>query len=76
MEVETIKITQRETTLEIENLGNRVGVIYASIIKRIQEIEENISCTEVTIQNIEATVKRNAKCKKLLTKTSRKSRTK
>jgi hypothetical protein len=76
MEVETIKITQRETTLEIENLGNRVGVIYASIIKRIQEIEENISCTEVTIQNIEATVKRNAKCKNLLTKTSRKSRTK
>ena len=31
MEIETIKISQRETILEIENLGKRSGVIDASI---------------------------------------------
>jgi hypothetical protein len=31
MEIETIKISQRETTLELENLGKRSGVIDASI---------------------------------------------
>ena len=35
MEVETIKESQRETTLEIENLGKRSEVISASIINRI-----------------------------------------
>jgi len=35
MEIETIKISQRETTREIENLGKRSGVIDASITKRI-----------------------------------------
>ena len=43
MEVETIKKSQRETTLEIENLGKRSGVIEASITNRIQEIEKRIS---------------------------------
>jgi len=38
--IETIKKSQRETTLEIENLGKRSGVIEASITNRIQEIEE------------------------------------
>ena len=67
MEVETIKKSQRETTLEIENLGKRSGVIDASITNRIQEIEERISGAEDTIENIDTTVKENAKCKKLLT---------
>ena len=67
MEIETIKISQRETTLEIENLGKRSGVIYASITNRIQGIEERISGTEDTIENIDTTVKENAKCKELLT---------
>ena len=67
MEIETIKKSQRETTLEIENLGKRSGVIDASITNRIQEIEERISGAEDTIANIETTVKENAKCKKLLT---------
>ena len=31
MEVETIKKTQKETTLELENLGKRSGIIDASI---------------------------------------------
>jgi hypothetical protein len=39
MEIKRIKKSQRETTLEIENLGKRSGVINASITKRIQEIK-------------------------------------
>jgi hypothetical protein len=40
MEVETIKKSQKETTLERENVGKKSGVIDASLINRIQEIEE------------------------------------
>jgi hypothetical protein len=40
MEIETIKKSQRETTLEIENLGKRSGFI-ASITNRIQEKKES-----------------------------------
>ena len=47
MEMETIKKSQREITLEIENLGKRSGVIDASITNRIQEIEERISGAEI-----------------------------
>jgi hypothetical protein len=39
MEVETIKKSQRVTTLEVENLGKRSGIIDESITNRIQEIE-------------------------------------
>jgi predicted nucleic acid-binding Zn-ribbon protein len=67
LEIETIKKSQIETTLELENLGKRSGVIHASITNRIQEIEERISGEEDTIENIDTTVKENAKCKKLLT---------
>jgi prefoldin subunit 5 len=35
MEIETIKKPQKDTTLEIENLGKRSGVIDASITNRI-----------------------------------------
>ena len=61
VEVETIKKSQNETTL-----GKNSGVIGASINNRIQEREERISDTEDTIENIDTTVKENAKCKKLL----------
>jgi uncharacterized coiled-coil protein SlyX len=54
-------------TLEIENLGKKSGAIDASITKRIQEIEERISGAEDTIENIDTTMKENAKCKKNLT---------
>jgi prefoldin subunit 5 len=47
MEMETIKKSQREITLEIENLGKRSGIIDASITNRIQEIEERISGAEI-----------------------------
>ena len=67
MEIETIKKSQKDPILELENLGKRSGVIDASITNRIQEIEETISGAEDSIENIDTTVKENAKCKKLLT---------
>ena len=67
VEIETIKKSQRKTTLEIENLGKRSGVIDASITNRIQEIEKRISDAEETIENIDTIMKENAKSKNLLT---------
>jgi hypothetical protein len=46
-----------ETTLEIENLGKRSGVIDASITNRIQEIEERFSGAEDTIEKIDRAIK-------------------
>jgi chromosome segregation ATPase len=66
MEIETIKKSHMETTLELESLGKRSGVIGASITNRIQEIKERISGTEDNIENIDITVKENVKCTKLL----------
>jgi prefoldin subunit 5 len=43
MEIETIKKSQREATLEIENLRRRSEAIDTSIINRIQEMEEKES---------------------------------
>jgi predicted nucleic acid-binding Zn-ribbon protein len=63
IELETIKKSQRETTLELKNLGKRSGVIDACITNRIQEIEERISGAEDNIENIDTTVKENAKSK-------------
>ena len=42
VEVETIKKTQMETNLEMENLGKRSEITDVSITNRIQEIEERI----------------------------------
>ena len=67
MEIESIKKSQREATLEIEDLGKRSGVIDAVITNRIQELEERISGAEDTIENIETTAIENAKCKRILT---------
>jgi hypothetical protein len=67
MELETIKKSQRETTLELENLGKRSRVIDSSITNRIQEIEERILEREDTIKSIDTTLKKYAKCKKVLT---------
>jgi prefoldin subunit 5 len=60
-EIETIKKSQRETTLEIGNLRRRSGVLDASITNRIQEIEERISGAEDSIENMDTTIKENAK---------------
>jgi uncharacterized coiled-coil protein SlyX len=51
----------------MENIGKRSGITNASIINRIQEIEETISGIEDTIEYIDTTVKENTKSKKLLT---------
>jgi methyl-accepting chemotaxis protein len=68
MEVETIKKSQRETTLESKrNVGKRSGTIDASTTNRIQQIVERISGAEDSIENIDTAVKENAKSKKLLT---------
>ena len=67
MKIKKIKKSQRETTLEIENLGKMSGVINASITNKIQKTEEKISGAEDTIENIDTIVKENAKLKKLLT---------
>jgi hypothetical protein len=61
MEIETIKKSQRETTLEIENLGKKSGVMDKNITNTKQEIEERISGAEDTIEYIDTTVKENAK---------------
>jgi prefoldin subunit 5 len=53
MEVETIKKSERETTLELGNLEKRSRVIDVSITNRIQEIKERISGAEI----IDTTVK-------------------
>ena len=61
MEVETIKKAQRETTLELEKVGKRSGIMDASITNSIQKIEERISGAEDTIENIGTIIKK--KCK-------------
>jgi glycerol-3-phosphate responsive antiterminator len=67
MEVETMKKSQRETTLEIEIVGKKSGTIDASISNRTQEMEGRISGAEDSIENMGTTIKENAKCKKILT---------
>jgi chromosome segregation ATPase len=66
-EVDTIKKTQSEETVEKETLGKKSGTIDASISNRIQEIEERISSAEDSIENIRTTIKDNPKRKKILT---------
>jgi hypothetical protein len=61
MEVESIKKTQRETTLEIEILGKKSGIIDANISNRILEMEERIPGAEDSIENMDTIIKENAK---------------
>jgi predicted nucleic acid-binding Zn-ribbon protein len=56
-EVDTIKKTQSEATLDIETLGKKSGTIDASISNRIQKMEERISDAEDSIENIGTTIK-------------------
>jgi septation ring formation regulator EzrA len=60
IEIKRIKESQRGTTLEIENLGERPGV-NASITNRIQQTEKRISGAEDTIENIDSTIKEHEK---------------
>ena len=63
-EVDTIKKTQSEATLEIETLGKKSGNIDASISNRIQEMEERISGAKDSIENIGTTIKENTNAKR------------
>jgi hypothetical protein len=60
MEVETIKKTQRETSLEIEILGKKSGTIDVSISNRIQEMEERISVQKIS-KHMGTAIKENVK---------------
>jgi predicted nucleic acid-binding Zn-ribbon protein len=66
-EVDTIKKTQSEATLEKENLGKKSGNIDSSISNGIQEMEEKIPGAEDSIENIGTTIKEKGKGKKILT---------
>jgi hypothetical protein len=65
--VETIKKTQREAVLEMDNLGKRLGVTDTSVTNRMQKIEEIISGIENPIEEIYTSIKENTKYKNLLT---------
>ena len=60
MEVETIKKTQVEANLEMENLGKKSRITDVSITNRIQEIEDRILGIEDTIEDIDTSVKENS----------------
>ena len=67
MEMESIKKTLKEITLEVEHLKKKSGVTDASISNRLQEMEERISGAKNNIESIDKTVREDAKAKKLLT---------
>lgn len=58
--------TQIETTLEMENIGERSEATNTNISNRMPEIER-ISGLEDTKEDFDTLVKENTKCKKLLT---------
>jgi prefoldin subunit 5 len=66
-EVEKMKKTQRETTLEMENLGKKSGTIDVKISNRIQEIEERISGAEDCIRDHGHNNQTKCKSKNILT---------
>jgi hypothetical protein len=61
MEIKTIKKTQMEATLEIDDLGKKSGATDTSITNRIQDIEEKIQGIKDTIKVIDTLVKENNK---------------
>ena len=75
IEIETIRKTQRETILEIENLGKKSGTMDASISNRIQEMEERFSGAEDSIEKMDTTINKMQNAKRSELKISRKSRT-
>ena len=65
--MEVRKKMQTDEWMDRENLGKRTGTTEMRIIHRIQEIEERISGTEDTIEEIDSLVKANIKSNKFLT---------
>jgi hypothetical protein len=64
MEVETIKKSQRETTLKIRTLESHRCKHNK---QNSRDRRESISGAEDTIENIDTTIKENVKCKMILT---------
>ena len=64
MEVESVKKTQVEATMEMENLWKGSGTTDASINNKIQEIEERISGVEDTLEDIKTSIKEYSNHKK------------
>jgi hypothetical protein len=52
MEIETLRKTQRKTTLKIKNLGKKSEITNANITNRIQEIEERMPDIEDILKDI------------------------
>ncbi|KAL6036989.1 hypothetical protein STEG23_033523 [Scotinomys teguina] len=67
IEIKTIKKTQSEGRLEIENLTKQTGTTDTSITNRIHEIEQRIYDAEDTIEKIDSSFKENTKAKKAVT---------
>ena len=65
--METIKKTEMEATLEMENLGNRTGTIDTNITNRIQEMEKKISGIKDMMGEINISSDENTKSKKFMT---------
>ena len=64
VEIDTIKKTQVEATIDTENLGKTSGITDVRNTNRIQEIEEKkISVVDYTLEDIDTTVKENSKHK-------------
>jgi hypothetical protein len=55
---------QKDTNLDMENVGKSSGITDVSIVIRIQEIEERISGIEATVEEIDTFVKAKHKKKK------------
>ena len=52
LEMETIKKTLKEATLEVENLKKKSEVTDASISNRLQEMDERISGPKTTLKTL------------------------
>lgn len=52
VEIELLKNIQIERTLEMKNLGTRIGTSEASLITRIKDILERMSGIEDTIESL------------------------
>ena len=63
-EMESMKKSQTEGRLAMENLGKRTETSETSITNRIQEIEERISDSEDTIEKLNTLTKENSKSNK------------
>ena len=66
-EKETIKKTQAMGIIETEILRKQSGTTNTSMNSRIQKMEERISSTEDTIEEIDSAAKENIKSNKSLT---------